>query len=455
MKISWFRLSAFVVFGLILAVSSGCQTVSAPDQSVQRAEFVNLLNAVVRIDVRERTFENGREQIISGVGSGVILSEEGYILTNAHVVSSKAIDISVTLSSLERVNARFVGWDHWTDLALIQLDLKEIEERGLTFTAAKFGDSEKLYPGQTVFAVGTPNGLTRTVSRGIISNTDRYFEGADRVRGYETGFFNTWLQTDAAINPGNSGGPLVTEDGRIVGINTRGYLGANNLSFAVPAQTAQAVVGELLENGEVVRSYIGVVSGPLQDLETFYRIGANEGMLVASVDPGSPADRAGLRPGDLLLSLDGELLDGRFPEQLPPIRNQIANYPVGAEMTFVVQRGGEQFPVEVVTERLESRVGEEWVFEKWGLSVRKVSRAYAREQKLPDDGGFIVLGLQRAFPAAEARLQRGDVILKVNRETVETLEEFQEIYEESLVSGAPLLLEVSRNHSVSLLVLRP
>ncbi|HLS27425.1 MAG TPA: trypsin-like peptidase domain-containing protein, partial [Opitutales bacterium] len=158
MKISWFRLSAFVVFGLILAVSSGCQTVSAPDQSVQRAEFVNLLNAVVRIDVRERTFENGREQIISGVGSGVILSEEGYILTNAHVVSSKAIDISVTLSSLERVNARFVGWDHWTDLALIQLDLKEIEERGLTFTAAKFGDSEKLYPGQTVFAVGTPNG---------------------------------------------------------------------------------------------------------------------------------------------------------------------------------------------------------------------------------------------------------------------------------------------------------
>ncbi|HLS27636.1 MAG TPA: PDZ domain-containing protein, partial [Opitutales bacterium] len=339
--------------------------------------------------------------------------------------------------------------------ALIQLDLKEIEERGLTFTAAKFGDSEKLYPGQTVFAVGTPNGLTRTVSRGIISNTDRYFEGADRVRGYETGFFNTWLQTDAAINPGNSGGPLVTEDGRIVGINTRGYLGANNLSFAVPAQTAQAVVGELLENGEVVRSYIGVVSGPLQDLETFYRIGANEGMLVASVDPGSPADRAGLRPGDLLLSLDGELLDGRFPEQLPPIRNQIANYPVGAEMTFVVQRGGEQFPVEVVTERLESRVGEEWVFEKWGLSVRKVSRAYAREQKLPDDGGFIVLGLQRAFPAAEARLQRGDVILKVNRETVETLEEFQEIYEESLVSGAPLLLEVSRNHSVSLLVLRP
>lgn len=445
-------LFSFVVFGLLL---SGCRTTSTLDYSVKRRDFVNLLNAVVRIDVRERTFENGREQIISGVGSGVIVSNEGHILTNAHVVSSKAVDISVTLSSLERVGARFVGWDHWTDLALIQLDLAEARERGLSFTTARFGDSDLLYPGQTVFAVGTPNGLTRTVSRGIISNTSRYFEGVDGVRGYETGFFNTWLQTDAAINPGNSGGPLVTEDGRVVGINTRSYLGANNLSFAVPSRTARNVVGALLAEGEVLRSYIGVVAGPLQDLEEFYEIGANQGMLVASVDPGSPGDRSGLRPGDLVLTLDGEPLDGRFPEQLPPIRNRIASYPIGSTLTFSVRRGSEVFPVEVTTEQLESRVGEEWVFEKWGLSVRKVSRAYAREQKLPDAGGFIVLGMQRAFPAAEARLQRGDVILKVNRAPVETLEAFQKIYEQSLEDKSPLLMEVSRNHSVSLLVLRP
>src|SRR5690606_33713935 len=125
-------------------------------------------------------------------------------------VSDKAIDISVTLANLERVNAQFIGWDHWTDLALIQLDMDEVEERGLNFATAEFGDSDALYPGQTVYAAGTPNGLSRTVSRGIISNTNRYFEGADGVRGYETGSFNTWLQTDAAINPGNSGGPLVT-----------------------------------------------------------------------------------------------------------------------------------------------------------------------------------------------------------------------------------------------------
>src|SRR5699024_5024102 len=135
-----FRFFALLFSGWLLLAAGGCQTTATLDDSVQRADFVNLLNAVVRIDVRERTFENGREQIVSGVGSGVILSDEGYILTNAHVASSKAIDLSVTLASLERVPARFVGWDHWTDLALIQLDLGEIERRGLSFATAEFGD---------------------------------------------------------------------------------------------------------------------------------------------------------------------------------------------------------------------------------------------------------------------------------------------------------------------------
>jgi len=451
--IPFFRLIVLTPVFLSCALFSGCQT--ARPEAVQRREFVNLLDAVVRIDVRERSFHDGMERTVSGVGSGVILSREGHILTNAHVVTAKAIDISVTLSSLERVSARFIGWDHWTDLALIQIDMEEATRRGLSFTFAQFGDSDRLFPGQTVFAVGTPNGLTRTVSRGIISNTSRYFEGADGVRGYETGYFNNWLQTDAAINPGNSGGPLVTEDGRVVGINTRGYLGSNNLGFAVPARTAQEVVRSLLERGEVVRSYVGIISAPLQDLETFFDIGTNQGVLVASVDPGSPAQRAGFRPGDILLALDGAPLDGRFPEQLPPIRNRIATYPVGHEIEFSVRRGADLVPLRTITERLESRVGEEWAFQRWGLSVRTVSRALAREQKLPDEGGFIVLGTQRAFPAAEARLQSGDVILKVNRQAVQSLEELKAIYDNSLTERSPLLLEISRNHSLSLLVLRP
>ncbi|MFM7751594.1 MAG: S1C family serine protease, partial [Opitutaceae bacterium] len=175
--------------------------------------FNRLLESVVSINVRELAFESGARRYTSSLGSGVLMSEDGVVLTNAHVVSRRAVEINVTLSNLERVGARLVGWDHWTDLAVLRLDLDEVKRRGCKLAAARFGESEKLFPGQEVYAVGTPHGLTRTVTRGIVSNTNRYFEDNRGIGGYETGMFNTWLQTDAAINPGNSGGPLVTSDG--------------------------------------------------------------------------------------------------------------------------------------------------------------------------------------------------------------------------------------------------
>ncbi|HLP25978.1 MAG TPA: trypsin-like peptidase domain-containing protein, partial [Acidobacteriota bacterium] len=132
--------------------------------------FTRLLDAVVRIDVTETTFDEGTKRTERGIGSGVIISADGLILTNAHVASPQAVEISVTLASLERVGAKLVGWDHWTDLAVIRLNMDEVKARKLSFTHADFGDSDELYPGQTVYAVGTPHGLTRTVTRGIISN---------------------------------------------------------------------------------------------------------------------------------------------------------------------------------------------------------------------------------------------------------------------------------------------
>ena len=196
--------------GLLLAV---------PAEAAMKRGFNQLLDAVVRIDVREVEYDSGSRRFSASVGSGVILTTDGLVLTNAHVASPNAVEINVTLASLERVGARLVGWDHWTDLAVLQIDQTEVSRRRLRFAHAAFGDSNRLYPGQTVYAVGTPHGLTRTVTRGIISNPQRYFEDAQGVRGYETGSFNTWLQTDAAINAGNSGGPLVTEDGAVIGIN--------------------------------------------------------------------------------------------------------------------------------------------------------------------------------------------------------------------------------------------
>ncbi len=438
---------------LKIAVASLVLTVTA--SAAMTKGFNQLFDAVVRIDVREVAFEDGARRLSASIGSGVIFSKDGLILTNAHVASPRAVELSVTLASLERVSARLVGWDHWTDLAVLQLDLAEVKRRGLKFTHADFGNSDDLYVGETVYAVGTPFGLTRTATRGIISNNRRYFEDSHGVNGYETGAFNTWLQTDAAINPGNSGGPLVTEDGKVIGISSRGYLGANNLGFAIPASTARRVADGLVKSGVITRSYIGLVPRPLQDLENFYSLALNTGMLINNVDRGSPADRAGLRGGDILLAIDGAKVDGRFPEQLPPIQNTIASMPVGATVRLTVKRGANIADYSVVTEKLESRVGEEWVFEKWGLSVRKVSRTYARENQLDDATGVIVIGVQPGYPADVAGISRGDIITKVNRLPVAELSTIQQVHAAYVAKPQPVLVEALRNREVSLYILKP
>lgn len=425
------------------------------DAAMPRAGFERLLESVVRLDVWETTFQGGAERTQRGVGSGVIVSEDGQILTNAHVANPYAERVRVTLNSLETVDAAFVGWDHWTDLAVVQIDMEDARERGLQFAYAGFGDSSGLEPGDPVYAVGTPNGLTRTVTRGIISNTDRYFQGRTVAGGYETGEFNTWLQTDAAINPGNSGGPLVLPDGRVIGINTRGYLGSNNLGFAVPGEVAREVMATLIAEGEVTRSYVGLVPGPLQDLENFFQLETNQGMLVQNVDPGSPADEAGLTAGDIVLAIDGNAVDGRFPEQLPPILNRIASRPVGSELTLTIKDGEGTETITLTTERLESRVGEKEAFEDWGLTVQKISRAVAREEKLESADGVRIIGVQSGYPAAEANLSRGEDIVAVNRESLTSLEQLKEVYEAYQQDPQKVLLEVRRNHQVFLRVLRP
>lgn len=439
---------------LVFALSAAFALPGAASAAVSRG-FTRLLDAVVRIDVRELAFDEGTRKFERGIGSGVIISKDGLIVTNAHVASPQAVEISVTLSSLERVGAKLVGWDHWTDLAVLRLDLDEVKRRGLSFAHAEFGNAGTLFPGQTVYAVGTPHGLTRTVTRGIISNNRRYFEDSRAVRGYETGSFNTWLQTDAAINPGNSGGPLVTEDGKIVGINSRSYMGADNLSFAIPASVAQRVAEALVRHGQIARSYLGLSPRDLQDLERFYSLEANTGMLVASVDPGSPAERAGVRPGDVVLALNGTKLDGRFPEQLPPIQNMIASLPIGSTVKLSVKRGAQTLELAATTEKLESRVGEEWVFEKWGLSVRKVSRAYAREHQLPDAAGVLVIGVQPGFPAAISGLSRGDIVTTVAGEKIVELEQLKRRYAAFVDQPEPVLVEAQRNRRIALYVFKP
>ena len=418
--------------------------------------FNRLLDAVVMIEVHELTYEEGAQRASGGIGSGVIISKDGLILTNAHVAGPQAFQITITLSNLERVGAKLVGWDHWTDLAVLRLDLEDVKRRKLAFTTAEFADSDKLYPGETVYAVGTPYGLNRTVTRGIISNTNRPFSDYNGVEGYETGFFNNWLQTDAAINPGNSGGPLVTEDGEVVGINSRAYIGAEGLGFAIPANVARRVSDALVQRGAVTRSYLGFLRlHELQDLEKNYALAVNTGVLVDHVDTGSPAARAGLRPNDVLLTLNGQKLDGRFAEQLAPILNTIASLPVGSTVRLGVKRGAQTLELAAVTEKLESHVGEEAAFEKWGLSVRKVSRAYARENQLADSSGVLVIGVLPGYPASVSGLERGDSITKVGGAAIAGLDSLRAQYRDFEQKPAPLLVEAQRNRRISFYVFKP
>jgi len=335
--------------------------------------------------------------------------------------------------------ATVVGTGPESDLAVLKIDENDLQP-------VNWGDSESAVVGEWVVAIGSPFGLDQTVTAGIIS-----------AKGREVGIasYENFIQTDAAINPGNSGGPLVTSDGRIVGINSRGYSGADNLGFAIPSSTARRVMAGLAADGAIQRSYIGIVPGALRDLEDFYDLELNTGMLINSVDPGSPAAEAGIRGGDILLRINDSRVDGRFPEQLPPIKNRIAVSPVGTSLTLRIKRGDTPTDFHVTTEEPGSRVGDESVVEVWGLSIREVSRPFARENQLPEDDGVLVIGVQRGFPAAVAGLSSGDVITKINGTPIASLNDVLAEAEHYQKSPDKVLLEARRKFRVSLYVLKP
>jgi serine protease Do len=392
--------------------------------------------AVVRLDVAQEIYSDGKRNLRRGIGSGVIIDAEGHILTNYHV-AGRAAEIYVTLANKERVPAKLIGDDHWTDLAVVQLDMDTIRRKGITFSWAELGESKALLVGQDVMAIGTPFGYARTMTLGIVSNNERTFY-PDRIKidENETGDFSNWIQMDTPINPGNSGGPLVDMTGRVVGINTRG--GGQNLNFAVPIDTAREVVAHILataspeKKGRVDRSYLGLDLKPMQDLETFYDIDINKGVLINSVDRGSPAAKAGVRTQDILLEINGSPLNVRFPEEVAPARKRIADLPIGSDVTLSIRRGKETLRLTMQTGKLQGAVGEEKELKVWGLSVRDVTRLYANERQLDDDTGVVVTTMSTGYPASRAELAAGDIIRTVNGKPVTDLDEFVQLYNDTM-----------------------
>lgn len=381
-------------------------------------------------------FNNGRqlappEQRVQGSGSGVIISADGYILTNNHVVEG-AKELRVTLADQRDFNAEIVGRDPKTDLAVVKIDGAN------NLPAAEMGNSDGLKVGDAVMAIGNPFGLNQTVTSGIVSAKGRII-GA--------GPYDDFIQTDASINPGNSGGPLINMNGEVVGINTAILPNGQGIGFAIPVNTAKPLIPQLVKNGEVTRGFIGVnIQSVTPEIAQAMKLGNHTGALVADVIPGGPAEKAGIERGDLIVSYDGKAI--RDSHELPAM---VAGTPVGETARLTVLRDGSEREMKVEVAKLPSEKTSEddspqKSHEVWGLMLRDVTPQVADEYSLKDAQGVLIAGVQPGSPADRASLRKGDVILEVNRKPVKSLEDVKKNIARAGETDSLLLL-VRRNNA--------
>lgn len=406
----------------------GCASASRQspaDEDVRRAISAardRVFPALVNIQTISVSYWGGKETKGGSVGSGTIISPDGLVLTNQHVVDDGK-SFRVTLADRQEVPATLVGEDPLTDLAVLRIDVSQLKG-GKALPAATFADSDTLLVGDYVMAMGSPFALSRSVTLGIVSNTERVFtsRSGDDLADQEFDFasssdiFTRWIQHDALINPGNSGGPLINLRGEVVGVNTRG--GAA-MGFAVPANLARSVARQLIENGSVTRSTIGVA------LKSIKRSGHSQGVLLNSVDEDGPAHKAGLHAGDVLLSIDGRSVNAPFPEDIPLVGRSIADLAVGSKIavTYRDHADGSTRSTVITTERLMRDKGDEAALRLWGVSARQITDRLARSRKLDSLEGAFVIGVRSGGPAAiaEPAIQAGDVIKRVGEEKVADL----------------------------------
>ena len=354
-----------------------------------------------------------QDRVQRGLGSGVIVSADGYIVTNNHVVED-GTDFKVSLNDKSEYPARVVGTDSKTDLAVLK-----IEKTGLP--ALPLGDSTKVQVGDVVLAIGNPFGIGQTVTMGIVSATARDLGMED---------YEDFIQTDAAINPGNSGGALVSADGRLIGINTAimSRSGGNQgLGFAIPASMARNVTDQIIHGGKVSRAFLGVTIQPVTpNLAKSFKLSKSEGALISDVNPGSPADRAGLKSGDVVTKLDGQpVLDSRS------LRLQIGEMSPGKTVQLAVMRDG-------IEQRYSVALGEQPGDQSDspgisggpsssraldGVSLEAITPELARQYSLRNTKGVAVRRVDPNSAAANAGLEAGDVILEVNRHPVTNSDE--------------------------------
>lgn len=382
--------------------------------------------------------EREREYTRRSLGSGFIISPDGYILTNNHVVA-RADKIRVKLSSGQEYEAEIKGADKDTDLALIKIEAKE------TLPTVVLGDSDKLEVGEWVVAIGNPFGLEHTVTAGIVS-------AKGRVIG--SGPYDNFIQTDASINPGNSGGPLCNMAGEVVGINTAIVAQGQGIGFAVPVNTAKDIISDLKIKGSVTRGWLGVSAQDItEEIAKTLGLPTREGALVAEVFSGEPADKAGMKVGDVIVSVGGIPVTN-----VRSLLSAVAKQKVGKKVPVEVLREGRKITLTVTigerTEGLKISTGGQKEGEFFGMTVQEVTVQMARELGLKERKGVVVTQVKPGSPADMAGLTERDVIIQVNRRGIEKIEDFIAEMNRG-AKGDTILLLVVREGRALFLTLRP
>ncbi len=379
------------------------------------------------------------EEVPRGVGSGFIISADGYVMTNAHVVDG-ADEVYVTLTDKREFKAKIIGADKRTDVALVKIE-------GSNLPRLTVGDSNKIRVGEWVIAIGSPFGLDNTVTAGIVS-----------AKARDTGEYLPLIQTDVAVNPGNSGGPLINMRGEVIGINSQiysrsgGYMG---ISFAVPMDEAMRVSDQLRASGKVTRGRIGVQIGEVtKDVAESLGLARNQGALVQRVEAGGPAEKGGVEAGDVILKFNGAAI-----ERASDLPRMVGSTKPGTRSIVTVWRKGAmrdlsltitELEQEKVAAKVEKKAKVEQVANTLGLIVSDLTAAQVKELKI--DGGVIVESAEGS--AARAGLRTGDILLRVNNTDIKDVRQFNALVAKLDVKKTTLLL-VRRGDSSQFVTVKP
>jgi Do/DeqQ family serine protease len=389
-----------------------------------------------------------------GIGSGVIVSADGTILTNNHVIEG-ADKIRIELNDNRSFEAKVIGTDPLSDLAVVK-----IEAQNLPFL--NLGDSDKVRVGDIILAIGNPLGIGQTVTAGIVS-------AKGRRTGISDGSFEDFLQIDAPINRGNSGGALVNLSGDLIGINSQilavpGGAGGNiGIGFSIPSNMAKSVMEQLVKEGKVRRGKLGIsIQNPTEEMKEALGLKDTKGVLVGGVAAGSAAEKAGIKRGDVIVAINGEKV-----EDSNILRNRVAGTLPGTEINLTVVRSGGEQQVKATLDELKSEDAanstnsEETEKEpeksaeggKLGLDLQPLTPEMAKRLKIPDTRGMLITGVDPNGAAAEKGVQRGDVLMEVNRQEVETFEDVKSALEKS--GDRPVLLLISRGGQTNYITIQP